>query len=383
MAFQFRRGTDAERQSITPKAGEPLFVTDTGKIYVGNGTTQGGLLVSSGVSDDNSPSLGGNLDLNNNNIIGTGNINIDGTITATGSINLGDASEDNIIVGGVIGSSLIPNTDGLYDLGSSDFHWRKGYFEDVAVDGELIANSLQIRTIELDDSTTVFDGSTSSLFVESVTANSIEGNLFGPVFASDSTAMVDTSTKTLFSEDHFLGDIKLTTDDGTILRLGEHDNPIEVYINGDSSAIGLGVFGETEAFPGINPNISLLARRGQTINPSIVQNGDSLGIVTFGGYNGEEYSMSAFISAVVDDQDFGNGDTFKSTLNIGSLVGFQAGNFVTINSDGKISAPLVQTGIYQTTNLPDGSVVGLGTIVFDTTTSEFKGWNGVDWAVLG
>jgi len=133
MAFQFRRGTDAERQSITPKTGEPLFVTDTGKVYVGNGTTQGGLLVSAAVSDDENPSLGGNLNLNNNNIVGEGNINIDGTITATGSINLGDGAEDNIIIGGVIGSSLVPDTDGLWDLGADDFFWRSGYFEGATI----------------------------------------------------------------------------------------------------------------------------------------------------------------------------------------------------------------------------------------------------------
>ena len=43
MALQIRRGTDAQRQGITPKAGEPIFTTDTNKLYIGDGTTAGGL----------------------------------------------------------------------------------------------------------------------------------------------------------------------------------------------------------------------------------------------------------------------------------------------------------------------------------------------------
>ena len=43
MPLQFRRGTDAHRTAITPAAGEPVWVTDTTKLYVGDGTTAGGI----------------------------------------------------------------------------------------------------------------------------------------------------------------------------------------------------------------------------------------------------------------------------------------------------------------------------------------------------
>lgn len=48
MAFQFRRGTDAQRQTITPAEGEPLYTTDTYALYVGDGSTLGGLIISGG-----------------------------------------------------------------------------------------------------------------------------------------------------------------------------------------------------------------------------------------------------------------------------------------------------------------------------------------------
>ena len=84
MALRLRRGTDAERLLVTPLEGELVYTTDTKKIFVGDGTTIGGTLVAglNSVLADTTPQLGGNLDLNSNNITGIGNITIDGTITA-------------------------------------------------------------------------------------------------------------------------------------------------------------------------------------------------------------------------------------------------------------------------------------------------------------
>lgn len=50
MALKLRRGTNAGRTAITPAEGEPIYTTDTKKIFVGDGTTAGGIEVG-GVSD--------------------------------------------------------------------------------------------------------------------------------------------------------------------------------------------------------------------------------------------------------------------------------------------------------------------------------------------
>jgi len=42
MALQFRRGLDSDRGTITPLAGEPVFVTDTNRLFIGDGTSAGG-----------------------------------------------------------------------------------------------------------------------------------------------------------------------------------------------------------------------------------------------------------------------------------------------------------------------------------------------------
>jgi hypothetical protein len=45
MALRLRRGTDAQRQLITPAQGELIYVTDTTELYVGDGTTLGGVRI--------------------------------------------------------------------------------------------------------------------------------------------------------------------------------------------------------------------------------------------------------------------------------------------------------------------------------------------------
>ena len=46
--IQIRRGVEAQRALITPDAGEPLFTTDTKQLFIGDGSTAGGVLVGGG-----------------------------------------------------------------------------------------------------------------------------------------------------------------------------------------------------------------------------------------------------------------------------------------------------------------------------------------------
>jgi len=52
MPLKLRRGTSSNRTSITPAEGEPIYTTDTKKLYIGDGSTAGGVVVdTTGVSD--------------------------------------------------------------------------------------------------------------------------------------------------------------------------------------------------------------------------------------------------------------------------------------------------------------------------------------------
>ena len=169
MALRIRRGTDAERLTITPGAGELIYTTDTKALYVGDGTLQGGKLLASGSS------IISNIVLNGNDITGTGNVNITGNIdvtgnihatgniTADGNLTLGDADTDGITINADITSDIIPDQTDTYALGEVGKRWN------VAVINSVQANAITTNTI----------------------AGTLDGDVKGSVFGEDSTPLVD------------------------------------------------------------------------------------------------------------------------------------------------------------------------------------------------
>jgi hypothetical protein len=101
MALKIRRGPNSDRLTFTPAQGELIFTTDTKLVYVGDGSTVGGLGVGGAalVSNDPAPTLGGNLILNNYNINGVGNISITGTISGTNLTLAGSAITSTSLTG--------------------------------------------------------------------------------------------------------------------------------------------------------------------------------------------------------------------------------------------------------------------------------------------
>jgi hypothetical protein len=61
-----------------------------------------------------------------------GYLNVDGDTVIGGNLTLGDADTDSISFGAEISSSLIPDADSTYDVGSSSKNWRYGYIEQVS-----------------------------------------------------------------------------------------------------------------------------------------------------------------------------------------------------------------------------------------------------------
>ena len=114
-----------------------------------------------------------------------GNINITGTITASGDINLGDGvGGDTIGIQGNITSNLLPNVDSNYNIGSGSLRWNNIFSTGVDVGGQINAETI--------NSNIVADDSTISYNKASNTFNGVfDGDLSGSVFGDDSTALVD------------------------------------------------------------------------------------------------------------------------------------------------------------------------------------------------
>lgn len=99
MAFRklFFKRVQGIRDNYLLQEGDIALDESDFQLYRGDGTTAGGIRISNDsaltdVVSDTTPQLGGNLDLNSNNITGTGNISV------TGTIKIGDGSvSDNYI----------------------------------------------------------------------------------------------------------------------------------------------------------------------------------------------------------------------------------------------------------------------------------------------
>ena len=117
MGLKFRRGTNAQK-SGSLAFGEPYVNTDLGTLQIG-GLTGDITLGASGTGSAGSFSSisGSGLDI-------TGNANIAGNLTLGGTITIGDTATDNVVVNADLSSSIIPNDDNAFDLGSTSKRYR-------------------------------------------------------------------------------------------------------------------------------------------------------------------------------------------------------------------------------------------------------------------
>jgi Bacterial Ig-like domain (group 3)/Major tropism determinant N-terminal domain len=99
MSLKIRRGTNSERLTITPVEGELIYTTDTKRLFVGDGATVGGNVVSLSLAVD--PSTG-NVTFNSGLVASTG-------MTVQGLLTLNQSS----------GAAILPLTNSVADIGST------------------------------------------------------------------------------------------------------------------------------------------------------------------------------------------------------------------------------------------------------------------------
>jgi len=237
MPLQIRRGPTADRVANIPLAGELVFDTTTGSVYIGNGTTAGGLPVTNfSVGDARSTTatmfLGDSL---NDNTVHSGITfayignrlqatvqqdlsNYIGLIGAdqgfAGNLWADDSglivnSETRTVYGNFVPQGhIIPETNVAYDLGSAAYRFRDLY---------LSGSTIYLGSAAITSTGTAIDfpvGSTvggQALGINEGDAYNIV--LSGNVIGADSTVLVNTANGT------FHGDLtgSVFADDSTIL----------------------------------------------------------------------------------------------------------------------------------------------------------------------
>jgi hypothetical protein len=202
--------------------GEPLYTTDQGFLYIGNGTTLGGVQVT-GYQDENAvDAVGAALVAGQNQNITfiygqtqdvndridavldlsvySGEISADGfrgSVFADNSTLLINAVAASVNLDGTVKGDIVPDQNETYDIGSSSNRFRDLY---------LSGSSLYLGNAQITASGSAVNlpaGSTIGGSPFPVSGDDFQGN----IIADDSTIMVNTFTQQIFAENGFVGDL--------------------------------------------------------------------------------------------------------------------------------------------------------------------------------
>jgi hypothetical protein len=309
MTLRLRRGTDAERLAITPAEGELIYTTDQKLIYVGDGATSGGNPVSTFI-----PSLTTDLNLNNFDIVGTGNIDILGDLTASGNLEV-----DSVL------TSVIKSSD------SSAIA-----VENTAVfqNDILVENSAQI--------------SNDLVVIKNFTVDGAISGITSILLKDVPESKASIKSITIGSKHESSGIfIYNNNNDGSSITISNKSNGVL-----NSSSISWETYGSSES--------------------NLFQINDSIGQIKFSTWNGTSFQVSSIILSEVDDI-IGNsyrGNIFLGIRNIDGNYNrfnfngngtFTAKNIL-IGDGGNISTPTQKT--------TDATLEILGTVKLSVLSNE-------------
>jgi len=164
---------------MTQTDGSDNFIKLTNTTNSTSNTT-GSIISTGGLGITKSAVIGGNLNVH-------GNIHANGAISADGSITLGDADTDNIVFNADINSSLIPNTNGSFDIGNTTQYWSNGFFESVKLTAasDLGMTALVIDANDEDQAAFTIDGEQTTIATMRIDADVLTTNSVA-VFSDDS-----------------------------------------------------------------------------------------------------------------------------------------------------------------------------------------------------
>ncbi len=218
-------GTNANVTNITGGTGNFTTALSASHLRVANNLTV------IGDSQFTGNITGSNLKL-------TGNAVIDGNITLGGNIIVGDGDTDYISFGAEVSSSIIPDVNNSFDLGSTSKAWRNGYFSgSVYVGGITLGNGSNFG----DDLTIVGNttlGNQSTDYVNITGSFGLQGsaNITGAVTASSFTGSFVGDGSQLTG---IVSTLNITGSDGTTTTTGDVSLKTETMTFAGVAAKGL------------------------------------------------------------------------------------------------------------------------------------------------
>ena len=359
MALRLRRGTDAQRQTLdgvslpVPAEGELIYTTDTKKLFVGDGSTAGGIAVdvaNSSLSVD---------DLNDVDIT---------TTPPTG------------------GQGLVWNAgNGEFEPGDPTVLSNKSL--NSLQDVDLASNAPVVgQVLKWDGASFVPANDSSGGLVTGATYDiNISGDVSGSVYADDSSLVIDGT------DGKFKGAIDTTLNATFDTRDDDLTSQTGITIVSNANVAGLTVTSKNGATEGSGANLGFYNHNGTYESQTVLQTGDNLGRLDFGGLvtipGGNEVPLAPCnIRAELAQASDG-----VSTLALGKLV-FAVLNGpdvadakkATLDNVGVFQSPVLQPGVYADDAARDAAVTApaAGMIIFNTTNTKFQGYTGSAWVDL-
>lgn len=365
MALQIRRGPTADRTGVVFLAGELVLDTDTNKLFVGDGSTAGG-------------------------------IQVDTTLSAQYL---------------AVPSNITPDATNTRDIGTSSASWRTGFFQTVDA-SHIDAVSINGNIVN-GDSTVVVNvgaGTVTANLTGDVTGNvtgdltgSSTGNHKGSVLADDNSVRIDSATDRITNG--------VLDFDGSQINLLS-GNGIQIGTNSSVQGVGLEIFNTDHAVRNAlrlysddsNANtfnsIEAYVSRGSIVTPTANAADDSLFGYIHYGHDGSQYVQSSFIVAGIDPQASVGASAVPGNIVMGTTPdNGVTSNLVTINKDGNLginiltptekldvvgnvkTSGFVQFGSF-TTAERNALTPANGMIIYNSDDNKFQGYENGGWANL-
>ena len=374
--LQLRKGTNSDLSSIgNLSIGELFYNTDSEVLQIGTGTSNVTL-----------SRLG----------INTGSIEFTGDITLGGSIFLGDASTDNIIIQGELSSSIIPDADNTYDLGSATKQWRNvnavnGLFGNGIISGSgqivaalpsgLVSGSSQVTFVNISSIPSgLVSGSSQVVFTDlnSIPAGIVSGSiqiLGGTDIVSSSAQITDlgfissSDSNTSLNSYTASNDINITNLHSTTASLDSRLDNVEAATSSYLTTVDIST--DTNLAVSDTSEVNMILT-GDTLSAELI------GGVVSGSSQVDADSITNFDSNVKDKLDDDGVISGSGQINFTEIAGI-SGNIISSSTDSN-QVDMIINGGSISANLKGGVISGSiqilgGSNVLSSSNENFNGFS--------
>lgn len=264
------------------------------------------------------------------------NVDLTGNLTVAGNTTLGDASTDTIFFSGRLDSSIIPKTNGTFDLGSTSLRMRKIWTTDLDVSSSFTVNNLTVN------GNTVLGNATSDTvsFTARVNTTLAPSGNFAQNLGGSGNAWANIYSGTLHARDHLF----VSTGNGTGFGISLADDG---YLTDENDGF-LGLRFNQGVRIWNTSGIQQVGAAGQGMVVNIELRSDGI-IAGNGRFTSQQFVESPHMHVwAATPQVHGQGGIWRWNLTGNGMTNFMnnrglgAGGFSFWNSNGSVGNPTVQ-----------------------------------------